>query len=101
MRSASAQSQRRGAIAPCSWTPEESQVESCEHQDHANIHCQPFPESVSEEHEIYSDYDGCHRHHVKHDSYLSAHFSQLLSLRTFNPVTWKCFAACSMWRSLV
>jgi hypothetical protein len=70
-----AQSQRKGAIAPCSWTPEESQVESCEHQDNANIHCQPFPESVSEEHEIYTDYDGCHRHHVKHYSYLSAHFS--------------------------
>src|SRR5579864_4732334 len=65
------------AIAPCSWTPEESQVESCEHQDNANIHCQPFPESVSEEREIYTDYDGCHRHHVKHDSYLSAHFSYL------------------------
>src|ERR1700674_5481273 len=75
VRSASAQSQRKGAIAPCSWTPEESQVESCEHQDNADIHCQPFPESVSEEHEIYTDYDGCHRHHVKHDSYLSAHFS--------------------------
>ncbi len=59
----------------CSWTPEESQVESSEHQDNANIHCQPFPESVSEEHEIYTDYDGCHRQHVKHDSYLSAHFS--------------------------
>src|SRR6266849_3739331 len=75
MRSASAQSQRKGTIAPCSWTPEESQVESGEHQDNANIHCQPFPESVSEEHEIYTDYDGYHRHHVKHDSYLSAHFS--------------------------
>lgn len=55
--------------------PQESQVERCEHQDDSNIHCQPFPESVSEEHEIYTDYDGCHRHHVKHDSYLSAHFS--------------------------
>src|SRR5208283_1332038 len=70
-----AQPQRKGAIARCSWTPEESQVESCEHQDNANIHCQPFPESVSEEREIYTDYDGCHRHHVKHDSYPSAHFS--------------------------
>jgi hypothetical protein len=59
----------------CSWTPEESKVESSEHQDNANIHYQPFPESVSEEHEIYTDYDGDHRHHVKHDSYLSAHFS--------------------------
>jgi aspartyl-tRNA(Asn)/glutamyl-tRNA(Gln) amidotransferase subunit A len=28
---------------PCSWTPEESEVESYEHQDNANIHCQPFP----------------------------------------------------------
>ena len=74
-RSASAQSQRKGAVAPCSWTPQESQVERCEHQDDSNIHCQPFPESVSEEHEIYTDYDGCHRHHIKHDSYLSGHFS--------------------------
>jgi hypothetical protein len=74
VRSASAQSQRKGGIAPCSWTPEESQVESCEYQDNANIHCQPFPESVSEEHEIYTDYDGCHRHHVKQDNYPSAHF---------------------------
>ncbi len=60
-------------LAPCSWTPEESKVECCEHQDNANIHCQSFPESVPEEHEIYSDYDGCHRHHVKYTSYLSAH----------------------------
>jgi hypothetical protein len=74
---ASAQSQRKGAIAPCSWKPEESQVESCEHQDNANIHCQPFPESVFEEHEIYTNYDGCHRHHVKHDSYLSVHLCPL------------------------
>ena len=46
---------------PCSWTLEESEVESYEHQDNANIHCQPFPESVSEEREIYTDYDGYHR----------------------------------------
>jgi hypothetical protein len=75
VRSASAQSQRKGATAPCSWTPEESEVESYEHQDNANIHCQPFPESVSEEHEIHTNYDGYHRYHVKHDSYLFAHFS--------------------------
>src|SRR6202030_43414 len=58
-RSASAQSERKGAVAPCSWTPQESEVERCEHQDDSNIHCQPFPESVSEEHEIYPDYHGC------------------------------------------
>jgi mannitol-1-phosphate/altronate dehydrogenase len=62
------------AIAPCSRTSEESEVESCEHQDNANIHCEPFPELVSEEEEIYTDYDDYHCHHVKHDSYLSAHF---------------------------
>jgi len=58
-----------------SWRHEESQVESSEHQNDANIHYQPFPESVSEEHEIYTDYNGCHRHHVKHYSYPSVHFS--------------------------
>jgi hypothetical protein len=58
-------------------TFEESQVESPEHQDNANIHQQPFPESVSEEREIYADYNGYHRRHVKHDSRLSAHFRYL------------------------
>jgi len=61
-------------IASCSLTPEKSEVESSEHQDNADIHSQTFPESISEEHEIYADYDGCHRHYVKHDTYLSAHF---------------------------
>ena len=51
------------------------QVEGCEHQDNANIHQQLFPESVSEEPQIHTDYNGYHRHHIKRDSYLSAHFS--------------------------
>jgi hypothetical protein len=55
---------------------EKSKVESCEQQDNTNIHRQPFPEMVSEEHNIYTDYDGYHRHHVKHYSYLSTHFHQ-------------------------
>lgn len=38
------------AIAHCLWKPEESQVESYKHQNNANIHHQPFPESVSEKH---------------------------------------------------
>jgi hypothetical protein len=71
----SADTTQRGSLDRTSWTPEKSKVESSEHQDNANIHYQPFPESVSEEHEIYADYDGDHRHHVKHGSYLSAHFS--------------------------
>ncbi|MFZ1195315.1 MAG: hypothetical protein WAN49_07750, partial [Pseudolabrys sp.] len=54
---------------------EKSPVESREHQDNANIHCQPFPEVVSKEREIHTDYDGYHHHHVNHYSYLSARFS--------------------------
>ena len=56
--------------------PEESQVERSENQDNSNIHHQPFPESVSEEHEVYSDYNRCHRDHVQRDSYLSAHLGE-------------------------
>jgi hypothetical protein len=67
------------AVIPLrSWRHEESQVESSEYQDNANIHDQPFPESVSEEHEIYTDYNDCRRHHVKHYSYPSVHFSTTL-----------------------
>jgi hypothetical protein len=80
-------------MAPCSWTPEESRVESYEHQDNANIRYQPFPESVSEDREIHNDYDGCHRHHVKHNSYLSTHF-QLKTVRVSLPL-----ADCSIIRS--
>ena len=64
----------KGTIAP-SWPLEESEVESCKHQDNADIHCQPFPKSVFEEQEIYTDYAGYHRHHVKRCSYSSVHFS--------------------------
>jgi hypothetical protein len=54
---------------------EKSPVESREHQDNANIHCQSFPEVVSKEREIHTDYDGYHHHHVNHYSCLSARFS--------------------------
>ena len=64
------------AACTLSWTPEKPQVESRKHQDDTDIHYQPFPELVSEELEIYADYDGHHRHHAKHDSHLSAHVSQ-------------------------
>ena len=61
---------------PTTWlSSEESQVESSEYQDDADIHHQSFPESVSEERDIHTDYNGCHHHSVKHASYLSAHFS--------------------------
>jgi hypothetical protein len=66
---------KKSAVAPCSWASEESQIESSEHQDNANVRYQPFPESVSEERDIQTNYDGYHCHHVKRDSDLSAHFS--------------------------
>src|SRR5580693_116745 len=55
------------------WMPEEPQVESSEHQHQADIHDQPFPESVSEEREVDSDYDGCHRQYIKYDHDPTAH----------------------------
>jgi hypothetical protein len=63
-------------VAPLrSWRHEESQVESSEHQDNANIHYQPLPEAVSEEDKIYTHYNSCHRQHVKHYNHPSVHFS--------------------------
>lgn len=58
-----------------SWTPKESEVASRKHQNNANIHRKPFPESVSEESEIHADYDRYHRRHVKRDGYLFANSS--------------------------
>src|ERR1700728_4047256 len=58
-----------------SWASEESQVESQEYQDNANVRHQPFPESVSEKSDIQTNYDGYHCHQVQRDSDLSARFS--------------------------
>jgi hypothetical protein len=55
----------------------ESRVESYDQKNNANIHYQPFPELISEEHEIYTDYNSDHCDHVKHHSYPSAHFNTL------------------------
>ena len=53
---------------------EEFQVESCKYQDNSYIRYQPFPESVSEEQEIHTEYGGYQQQYVKHDdSCLSFH----------------------------
>jgi hypothetical protein len=83
--SAAMRSRRR---APCSWTLQESQVESCEYQDNADIHGQSFPEPTPEEQEIYTDNDGCHQHDIKHDSYLPVHFGLGVNR---NPLRWGAF----------
>jgi hypothetical protein len=53
---------------------EESQVEGGEHQDDANIRDQPFPKSISEKRDIYTNDDGYHHYRVKRARYPSAHF---------------------------
>jgi uncharacterized protein (DUF4415 family) len=65
--------------------PEESEVEGGEDQDDANIRYQPFPESVSEEGEIYTDDDGCHHHRVQQASYSAAGFRRN---RHWNSPSW-------------
>jgi hypothetical protein len=64
-----------------SWTIEKSQIKSSENQDNANIYYQPLPESISEERHVYTDDNGCHRQHVKRDSYLPAHSQYPFRLR--------------------
>jgi hypothetical protein len=73
VRGAPAQSRRKGRYRTCSWKFKKSEVKSCKHQNNTDIHCQAFPESVSEEQNIHNDYDRYHRHHVKHASYLFTH----------------------------
>ncbi len=53
--------------------PEESEIKSCEDQDNADVCCQPFPKSVSEEQEVHGNYDHYHDHNIKRGGYLSAH----------------------------
>ena len=57
--------------------PEEPQIEGRKRQDDAGISHQPLPEQMSEEHEIYSDYDGYHRGNAEDDNQLSVHFKTL------------------------
>ena len=52
---------------------QESQVESREYQDDSYIHCQPFPEPVSEEHEIDGDDDGDHQRDEECESCACSH----------------------------
>jgi hypothetical protein len=57
-----------------SMAAEKSVVEGAEDQDNADIRRQPLPESISEEHEIETDYDRDHCHEVKRERHLPVHF---------------------------
>lgn len=52
---------------------QESEVESSEYQNNADIGCQPLPESGSEERNIYSDDENYHRHDVNQSCWLPGH----------------------------
>lgn len=58
-------------------TLQEPQIEGREHQDHADVHHQPFPEPVPEEQDINADHDGDQREHVKHRDCLPSHLEFL------------------------
>jgi len=55
----------RATASPCSETPQESEVEGCEHQDNSQVRRQPLPEAVFEEQQIDRDDHGHHQDHVQ------------------------------------
>src|SRR5262249_52484005 len=56
-----------------SWTLHEPPEERPEHQDDADVYCQPRPEVMLEEQDVHADHDGYQREHVQHDGCLSSH----------------------------
>jgi len=54
---------------------EESQIEGCKHQDNADVHYKPFPESILKEQYIYTNDNGYQHHNVKHDRHVPGHFN--------------------------
>jgi GNAT superfamily N-acetyltransferase len=56
----------------------ESQIEGGEHQDNADVDQQPFPESILEEQQIYTNNNGYQHHTVKHDRHVLCHFNHQL-----------------------
>jgi hypothetical protein len=55
----------------------ESQIEGCKHQDNADVHYQPFPESIPKEEQIHANYDGYQHSEVKADQHTLCHLNVL------------------------
>jgi hypothetical protein len=55
----------------------ESQIEGCKHQDNADVHYQPFPESIPKEEQIHTNYNGYQHPNVKPDKHTLCHFNLL------------------------
>jgi hypothetical protein len=64
-----------GAAAPSLRVLQESQIEGYKHQDNADVHYQPLPESILKEQKIYTNDNGYHHHNVKHGRHVPCHFN--------------------------
>src|SRR5690349_6978601 len=64
-----------GAASAYSATFAESEVESPEHEDEADVHCQPCPELVPEEQHIYRDNRGCQDEYNEYGCQWASHVS--------------------------
>jgi hypothetical protein len=58
----------------------ESQIEGCKYQNNTDIRHQAFPESIPEEQQIHSNYNGYQQTRVERDNHTFCHF-RLLSIR--------------------
>jgi hypothetical protein len=56
----------------------EPQIERRKHQDNSDVHHQPRPELVPEEHDVHADHYAYQRERIKHDGNLSTHLFFLL-----------------------
>jgi hypothetical protein len=61
------------AAADGLWVLEESQIKGCKHQDDADVHYHPFPESILKEQKVYTNDNGNQHHNVKHDRHVPRH----------------------------
>jgi 1,2-phenylacetyl-CoA epoxidase PaaB subunit len=65
--------QPRGPAADSLWVLEESQIKGSKHQDNADVHYQPFPESILKEQQVYTNDNGNQHRNVKHDRHVPRH----------------------------
>ncbi len=65
--------QPAGAAGDSLWVLEESQIKGCKHQDNADVHYQPFPESILKEQQVYTNDNGNQHRNVKHDRHVPRH----------------------------
>jgi hypothetical protein len=65
---------------------QKSQIEGCKHQHNPDIHYQPFPKSIFEEQEIYTNDNGNQRHNVKRRRHVPCHLKSPVRLYRQPPI---------------